>query len=504
MDKREIMTREVSLVFPHQLFQNHPALNKRRRIFIIEDHLFFEQYDFHKQKLLLHRASMKFYQEYLRTNGYKVTYIESKDHKNLNDFFESNIAMEKIEKVHYCHPVDFLLEKNIRKAASNNKIQREVYDTPQFLLNNPQLQDEFMGPRDKYLMASFYQKQRKHFDILMDGDKPVGGKWSFDGENRNKMPKDHNPVAPSFPEENTYVKKAKDYVEKHYPNNQGDISTFNYPVTFNDADEMLQHFLEYRMFGFGKYQDAISPNEKFLYHSLLSSSINSGLLTPDQVLKITLMKHKDHNYPLNSLEGFVRQILGWREFMRLIYEKEGVTIRTENFFKFDQKIPQKLKDGETGIPPIDDCLKNNTTTAYNHHIERLMLLGNFMLLCEIDPDEVHQFFMERYIDAYDWVMVPNVYSMSQYADGGLITTKPYISGSNYVLKMSNYSKGDWCKVWDGLFWRFIFRQKEAIANNPRMSFMFATLNKMSKEKLEEHLNNANAFLEDFYQEGVVS
>ena len=201
------------------------------------------------------------------------------------------------------------------------------------------------------------------------------------------------------------------------------------------------------------------------------------------------------NIPVNSLEGFVRQILGWREYIRAVYEAKGVEERTRNYWQHTRKIPISFWAGKTGIAPVDDAIRGLLNTGYNHHIERLMILGNFMLLCEFDPDEVYRWFMTMYIDSYDWVMVPNVYGMSQYADGGLMSTKPYISGSNYILKMSNYQKGEWSEIWDGLFWRFIHKHYESFSKNPRMSMMAVQVAKMDSTKLNEHLKKANDFLE---------
>jgi deoxyribodipyrimidine photolyase-related protein len=200
--------------------------------------------------------------------------------------------------------------------------------------------------------------------------------------------------------------------------------------------------------------------------------------------------------PLNSLEGFIRQIVGWREFIRLVYEREGTKQRTTNYWQFTRKIPKTFWTGDTGIAPIDCTIKKILKTGYAHHIERLMVLGNFMLLCEFDPDEVHKWFMEMFIDAYDWVMVPNVYGMTQFADGGLMTTKPYISGSNYLMKMSDYEKGSWQPIWDGLFWRFMHVHRDFFLQNPRIGMLVKTFDKMPEEKRNAHLQNANQYLQD--------
>ena len=222
--------------------------------------------------------------------------------------------------------------------------------------------------------------------------------------------------------------------------------------------------------------------------------LNTGLLTPQDVIDKIFQFTERNNVPLNSLEGFIRQIIGWREYMRAIYFLEGVNQRTSNYFNFNKNLPEVFYTATTGIEPVDNTINKLLKSAYSHHIERLMILGNFMLLCEINPTEIFNWFMEMYIDSYDWVMVPNVYGMSQYADGGLICTKPYISSSNYIRKMSNYKKGEWCEIWDSLYWRFLHKHKNKLDKNPRMGLMYSQLDKMDSEKLQKYLDTASKYL----------
>jgi deoxyribodipyrimidine photolyase-related protein len=223
--------------------------------------------------------------------------------------------------------------------------------------------------------------------------------------------------------------------------------------------------------------------------------LNVGLLTPQFVVDETIRFANENDIPLNSLEGFIRQIIGWREFIRAVYQLKGTEERTKNYWNFTRKIPVSFWNGTTGIDPIDSTIKKVLETGYCHHIERLMVLGNFMLLCEFDPNEVYRWFMELFIDAYDWVMVPNVYGMSQFADGGLMATKPYISGSNYLMKMSDYKKGAWQEVWDGLFWKFMHIHRDFFLQNPRLGMLVNTFDKMPATKQQMHLSNAKRFLE---------
>ncbi|NWF49824.1 MAG: cryptochrome/photolyase family protein [Ignavibacteriaceae bacterium] len=490
---------EAVLIFPHQLFKEHPALDTKRKIFLLEDPLFFGDIHyplkFHKKKLIFHRASMRFYADYLREKGHDVFYLQYSSFKSDLRKNYLTILFNKVgfHTIHYADVTDFILEKRIRKMASELSKKLIKHPTPMFLSDEKFINDFFSG-RKSYLMASFYTEQRKRLNILMNNGKPVGGKWNFDEENRKKLPKGFKAPGLKFPADSDYEVEAIEYIEKHFPENPGDGFDFIYPVTFEQAENWLDEFLANRLKLFGDYEDAIDKEEAFLFHSVLTPLLNSGLLTPRSVLDRTLDFAKKNKVPLNSLEGFIRQIIGWREYMRAVYLLDGVKMRTTNFWQFQRKMPSALYSGETGILPVDSVIKRLLEKSYTHHIERLMILGNFMLLCEIHPDEVYKWFMEMYIDSYDWVMVPNVYGMSQYADGGLICTKPYISSSNYILKMSNYEKGEWCKIWDALYWHFIYKHKNVFKKNPRTKMMILQLDRMEKSKLKIHLNIAQSFL----------
>ena len=305
---------------------------------------------------------------------------------------------------------------------------------------------------------------------------------------------------PGVPNENDYVKAAKMWVDKQFANNYGNTTSpfcnlgGFYPVTFKEAENWLDDFLKTRFKDFGIYEDAMVDNESFLHHSVLTPMLNIGLLNPQQVIDRALDVAHEYDIPLNSLEGFIRQIMGWREFIHIVYEREGVRQRTKNYWGFTRKIPETFWTGNTGIHPVDVVIKKALATGYSHHIERLMVMGNFMLLCEFDPDEVYHWFMEIYVDAYDWVMVPNVYGMTQFADGGLMVTKPYISGSNYLLKMGDWKKGPWQNIWDGLFWRFMHVHRNLFLKNPRLGMLIKTFDKMPEATRQKHLKTAEDFL----------
>lgn len=487
------MIKTISLIFPNQLYQKVPIAKYSENILLIEDTLFFGEKknisNFHKNKLVLHRASMKYYFENI-LNEYKSKYInyENADLENLFEQFNN------LETVFAYDPKDFLVTKRLKRFSKKFGFNLEFIQNPGFL-TQPEVYNKYFDEH-KYFMTPFYIEQRKRLNILVDkNSKPLHEKWTFDSENREKMPKNLEVPLPKFFGKNEYVSEAKNYIQKNFPDNLGEMENFIYPINHYEAKRSLHDFLSKRLNEFGPYEDAISQTNDFNFHSLLSTSINNGLLTPDEVISETLEFVKKNKVHFPSLEGFIRQIIGWREFMMIVYERDSVKERNSNYFHHHKKLPKSFYDGTTGIKPVDDTIMKVLKYGYSHHIERLMILGNFMCLCEIHPNEIYKWFMEMYIDAYDWVMVPNVYGMSQFADGGLITTKPYISSSNYILKMSDYKKDDWCEIWDGLFWRFLHKNKAKIASNSRIGMLIKS-NDISK--YEDKIKLAEKFLKTLY------
>lgn len=485
--------KEAALVFPHQLFETSPILELDCDFYIIEEYLFFKQYKFHKQKIAFHRASMKAYEAYLKAKGKTVNYIEANEEQSDIRILVPELIANDINDLHLIDPTDNWLEKHIKSASDSITIQ--WYNNPLFINTKEELGSFFKPSKKKFFQTSFYKQQRQERDVLMVNGEPEGGKLTYDSDNRKKYPKGKTPPTISFPDKTDHHKEAEDYVNTNFSNNYGELNDFIvYPIDFDSANAWLDQFLERRFHEFGPYEDAIVKEEHFLNHSLLSPLINIGLLNPMDVIERSIAYANANDVPLNSLEGFIRQILGWREFIRGVYEVKGSEERTKNFWNFNRKIPKSFYDGTTGIQPVDDVIKKVNKTAYAHHIERLMILGNFMVLCEFDPDEVYRWFMELFIDAYDWVMVPNVYGMSLFADGGLMSTKPYISSSNYILKMSNYSsKGDWQSTWDALFWTFMDKHRDFFLSNPRLGMLIRTFDKMKQDTKEEHFKNAKKF-----------
>ncbi|NQY07383.1 MAG: cryptochrome/photolyase family protein [Flavobacteriaceae bacterium] len=488
--------KQVHLIFPHQLFEELPLFELNVPIYLVEEYLYFKQYIFHKQKIAFHRATMKSYEAYLTEKGFDVIYIDSNcSISDVRDLIPE-LKRQGVHHISFIDPDDNWLQKHIEVSCLECQITRTIYDSPLFLNSKEELSDFFRRNKKKYFHTVFYKQQRQKMNILLNPDgKPEGGKWSFDAENRKKYPKKKTPPAIQFPDIDSYYLEAKNYVNLHFSDNIGSITDFKlYPTDFKSTQAWFKQFLEFRFAEFGTYEDAIVVEHSFLNHSVLSPMLNVGLITPQFIVANSLSYADKNNIPLNSIEGFIRQIIGWREFIRGMYENRGSDMRMMNYWGFNKKIPSSFYDGSTGIQPIDLIIKKVLKTGYCHHIERLMILGNFMMLCEFDPDEVYRWFMELFIDAYDWVMVPNIYGMSQFSDGGLMATKPYISSSNYILKMSDFQKGEWHTIWDGLFWRFLNKHREFFLSNPRLSMLIRTFDKMSIEKRALHLNRAEDYL----------
>lgn len=490
----------VALVFPHQLFNDQPVLRSSpEKVLLVEDTLFFgdSQYParFHKQKLAFHRATMAEYAKRLHEHGHIVETIKYDGNQSGLVALCAQLAMEGAEKIVVAELNDYTLGKRLRAATSCANLALSEVNGPGFL-NTCEENSEWRQSRKRWFMADFYQWQRKRLNILMDEGKPEGGQWSFDEQNRRKVPNKDIKLLPDLKmaKRTAIIEAAVASVEAQFTDNPGSLDTWIYPTTSAAAEQWLDVFLKERFVQFGPYEDAMVAGHNWLYHSILTPMLNVGLLTPEQVVNKALAAAHTQDVPLNSLEGFIRQIIGWREFMRATYTDIGTAMRTANHWQHRRPMPSSFYDGTTGVDPVDDVILRVLDTGYCHHIERLMVLGGFMFLCEIEPDDIYLWFMEMFIDSYDWVMVPNVYAMSQHADGGSITTKPYFSGSNYVLKMSNYKKGEWSEIWDALFWRWIIKNSQSLAGNPRWAMMVRNGEKMDAQKRDTHLEIAETYL----------
>ena len=351
----------------------------------------------------------------------------------------------------------------------------------------------YLNKNKKPFMANFYKSNRTKLDVLMEDNlKPKGGKWSFDDENRKKLPK--GILLPNSPKvRNTlHTKTLAPIIEIEFKNHPGNTKNFWFPTTRSGAEIWLDSFIKNKLNLFGDYEDAVSKKSNILFHSALSPLINIGLITPNQIIR--KLKKVENKIKLNSLEGYTRQIIGWREFMRGIYQNYDDRLTKTNFFKHKNKMNENWYKGETGLEPLDYAINNAINHGWSHHIERLMILSNIMNLCQVEPKEVYKWFMEMFVDSSDWVMSPNVYGMGLFSDGGIFATKPYICGSSYFLRMMDFKKGPWCDVMDGLYWNFIEKNKKFFQSNPRLSMMVKILEKIDKERKERIFTAAKKFI----------
>ena len=441
------------LLFPTQLFGNIDYIKKNgiKKIWLYEEPKFFTNYRYHKLKLLYHRITCKYYLSWLKAKGISCEYI---------DFNKSLTA----QITHMVDPIDHELLLKYKKKYQ----QIIVLVSQHFTLSVEEVfqnsENFYSKETDRFSHEKFYKWQRRRLGILVkkNGD-PEGGKWSFDKENRKSIPKNEK-ILTLLKQTPTDLESAKKYIEQHFGDNYGEMNMI-YPTTHKAAKQWLTDFANKRLNKFGKYEDASKSGEAFVYHSVLTPMLNIGLLTDWDVIEAVTQQK---NVPLASLEGFLRQVIGWRNYMYCIYVLKP-EINKLNFFKGKHRLDmEKWWTGTTEIAPIDDIIKNKIVKyAYTHHIERLMYLGAFMLMLRANPTDIYKIFMEWTIDAYEWVMLPNIYGMSQFADGGKVMRRPYISSSNYITKMSDYSGANekWRDQWDALYYSFIWHHHKYFSKN---------------------------------------
>lgn len=486
---------ESIVILGNQLFPlSHLETFKNTSVFMAEDRGLCTHFSYHKQKLALFLSAMRHYRDELLEQNFNVVYTDLLENKvGFSSLLKEFITKNKIQKIHFFEIEDKFFEIEMSSICSHLNIDMVIHASPMFLTSREEFKS-YLSRVKKPFMKTFYESQRRRTAVLMDGKDPTGGKFSFDSENRKKIPKDKIPLPPHFPAPDFLDREVIELVEKEFAGHPGSLSEFWVTTNRRAAMDNLNRFLQERLHSFGDYQDALVAENGFLFHSLISPALNIGLITPAEVVGATVQAFKKEKLPLNSVEGFIRQVIGWREFVRGIYQNFSEQMDSTNFWSHERSMNECWYKGETGIPPLDDSIKHALKYGYGHHIERLMVLANLMNLCEIQPQQVHRWFMEMYVDSSDWVMGPNVYGMGLMSEGGIFATKPYISGSNYILKMSHYKKGAWCDIWDGLYWRFIEKNYEFFSKNPRLGMISKTLSRMDLVRKERIFSAAEDFL----------
>ena len=449
----------------------------------------------HQQKIVLFLAAMRSYADELEQAGYRVTYLrlDFSDSRCYEDKLEAALKVQGANSIQHFEIEDKPMEKRFIEFAARHDIDRHELPSPMFVCTREAFAS-FARDKSRLLMGDFYKRQRRELAVLLDDDaQPLGGRWSFDADNRKKLPRNVSPPAVTWASRGAHVDDVIELVCQRFADHPGDATEFCWPTTRQQAQEWLDDFVTNRLDQFGPYEDAISSRSATMFHSVLSPCLNLGLLTPREVIDKALARADV--LPLQSIEGFIRQVIGWREFVRGVYQQFSEQQDAANFWSHEREMTAAWREGTTGIPPLDDAIRTAQKLGWTHHIPRLMVLGNLMTLSEIRPSSAHHWFMEMFVDSSEWVMGPNVYGMGLFSDGGVFATKPYICGSNYLLKMSDYKKGAWCDVVDGLYWRFIEQHRAFFSGNPRLALMPRALDRLDGARKSRIFAAAGEFLE---------
>ena len=464
----------------------------------------------HIQKVVGFFSAMQAFASELKSNNHQVIYIRLNDENNFQSF-EKNIQ-HLIKSTNFTHfeyqfPDEYRVDLSLKNLCNNIKIRSSIVDSEHFFTSRNELGDFFEGKKS-FLLESFYRMLRKKHSVLMDGANPLTGKWNYDSENRKKLPKNHKPTSPLV--FNNDVSEIANQIKKTDIKTIGtiDASNFVWPINRKQSLELLDFFLAECLPLFGSYQDAMSPNEWSLYHARISFSMNIKMISPQEVIEKAIQEWEKRPTEIeyNQLEGFVRQIIGWREYMRGIYWLKMPEYADMNFFNNQEKLPDWFWTGKTKMNCLKDAIGQSLNYAYAHHIQRLMITGNFALLAGIHPDEIDAWYLGIYIDAIEWVEITNTRGMSQFADGGIVGTKPYVSSAAYIDKMSHYCGscfykkelkiGEKACPFNSLYWNFYDRNEDKLAKNPRIGMMYNVWRKMQPEAKTALLEQADYYLKN--------
>jgi deoxyribodipyrimidine photolyase-related protein len=462
----------------------------------------------HIQKVAGFFSAMRHFADDLARKGHRVLYLRLDDPHNEHSFDANVIRLirkQAITRFEYMQPDDYRLDVQLARLASRLSVPSAVADTEHFLTTRDQVARHFRG-KQRYLMESFYREMRRRYDILMDNGAPAGGKWNYDQSNRRRY--DGKVPLPEIPAFDNDVSDIVAMIHRCRVPTFGriDPKRLIWPVTRDQALRQLHAFVDHRLPHFGTYQDAMTAQNGFLFHSLLSFALNTKMLHPMEVIQAAIGRARSNlgeAVAIEQLEGFVRQILGWREYMRGIYWAQMPAYASLNHFNHRTGLPGFYWSGDTRMNCLRRVISQSLEHAYAHHIQRLMVTGNFALLAGIHPDDVDRWYLGVYMDAVQWVEIVNTRGMSQYADGGLVATKPYISSANYIHKMSDYCDachyhwqkpaGERACPFNSLYWAFVHHHRRLLAGNPRVAMMVRTWDRMQARKREDVLAQAEAY-----------
>jgi deoxyribodipyrimidine photolyase-related protein len=464
----------------------------------------------HIQKIAGFFAAMQHFANEIKTKNHQLIYFHLNDATNLQSFNKNlQYLIDKHEFTHFEYqlPDEYRLDQLLKDFCKRISINSSVFDSEHFMSSRNELGDFFEGKKT-FLMESFYHFMRKKHNVLMQGDKPLTGKWNYDGENRKKLPKNHKPTSPLVFDND--VSEIVAGIQKTNIKTIGTINAKNFlwPVNRIQSLKLLDFFATECLSLFGSYQDAMTPKEWAMYHSRISFSMNLKMISPQEVIDRAIQEwqNRPNEIEYNQVEGFVRQIIGWREYMRGIYWLKMPEYANLNYFDHQQKLPNWFWTGKTKMNCLKDAITQSLDYAYAHHIQRLMITGNFALLAGIHPDEVDAWYLGIYIDAIEWVEITNTRGMSQFADGGIVGTKPYVSSASYIDKMSHYcgscfykralKTGDKACPFNSLYWNFYDKNEDKLGKNPRIGMMYNVWRKMQPEAKTALLQQAQYYLEN--------
>jgi deoxyribodipyrimidine photolyase-related protein len=456
----------------------------------------------HPKKIALIFAAMRKFATRLRDAGWEVAYTQLDDSENAGSIVGELLRRAEqsgAEEVLATEPGEWRLINALKYAP----IKVRILPDDRFIASHKEFEDWAKG-RKQLRMEYFYREMRRKTGLLMEGDEPVGGKWNFDHDNRKPAPEEVTHDGPPGFEPDQVTVEVLDLVEARFGNHFGQLRPFGFATTRAQALEVLEHFVTQALPKFGDFQDAMLNDNRFLYHAVISPYLNIGLLGPMEVCEAVAEAYARGDAPINAAEGFIRQIIGWREYVRGIYFLEGPDYPERNVLGQTRALPDLYWGGETRMNCLAKAVEQTREEGYAHHIQRLMITGNFALLAGVDPHQVHAWYLAVYADAFEWVEAPNTVGMSQFADGGIIASKPYVSSGSYINKMSDYCKSCAYKVsvktgegacpFNLLYWHFLDRHRERFSSNARMGNMYGTWDRMEADRRETVLSEAEAFL----------
>lgn len=496
-EQNTLPSKSLFIVGAQQLFPLKCLKGHENDLFLmVEDRAFDSPFKPHKQKIVFQLSSMRHYAKELKHHDFNVLYFELRETQGhtYETFLAKVLKESNLAKITCFEFEDHDRENRLHRFCEERGIELEIKPSPAFLVSRQEFA-RFLAKEKRPLPSVFYEEQRKRLNILMEPDgKPLGGVFTYHDEQRLKWAqKTQTPKFP-VPRHDEIDKTVIRLVEQEFPDNPGDAKILWQPTGRKTAQESLLDFCKYRLPEYGPYDEALCSEEDFLFHSVLSCLLNAGLLLSSDVIETVTQYSKENAVPLNSLESFIHKVFGCREYVRGIYQNFGEEQMRRNFWNHHREMTPAWYDGTTGVAPLDDAIKKSQRIAYNHHVERLAVLANMMNLAEIEPAQSYKWFMEMHMDSAEWVTAPNVFGMGLHADGGLLGTRPHVLGSHNWLKLSDYTKDDWCLEVDGLYWRFIDKHRDYFSEFPSFSSTAENVEKIPAERREVLARAAEGFL----------